>query len=58
MQDIISRDVIDENNEKLIEALRDDYDALGRSLSRRGAKIDSIKEKVKSLGVAVPSFMN
>jgi L-rhamnose isomerase/sugar isomerase len=56
VQDIISRDVIDENNEKLIEALRDDYDALGRSLSRRGAKIDSIKEKVKSLGVAVPSW--
>jgi L-rhamnose isomerase/sugar isomerase len=56
MDDTISRDVIDTENAKRIDALRDEYDALGRSLSRRNARIGDIKEKLKSLAVAVPSW--
>jgi L-rhamnose isomerase/sugar isomerase len=48
--------VIDTENAGRVAALNDEYDSLGRSLARRGAKIDTIKDKVKDFAVAVPSW--
>jgi len=52
----ISAELIAEHNSASREALADEYDALGRKLERRGVAIDAIKDKVKSFGVAVPSW--
>jgi L-rhamnose isomerase / sugar isomerase len=37
-------------------ALRSDYDALGERLSRGGADIGAVKERVAGFGVAIPSW--
>ena len=37
-------------------ALQDDYDSLGRKLSRNGIDIDAVKAKVAGFSVAVPSW--
>ena len=55
-EEVIPRDLIDAENAKHLDALHDEYDSLGRSLARRGAKIDDIKDKVKGVAVAVPSW--
>ncbi len=52
----ISADLVAEHNAASRDALTDEYDALGRKLERRGVAIDAIKDKVKSFGVAVPSW--
>ena len=56
MEEIIARDIIESENAKRIDALNDEYESLGRALKRRNATIDSIKDKLKSLEVAVPSW--
>jgi len=55
-EEVIPRDLIETENAKRLDALNDEYESLGRSMARRGAKIDVIKDKVKSLAVAVPSW--
>lgn len=52
----ISDDLVAELNAASREALAEDYAALGRTLDRRGIAIDAIKDKVKTFGVAVPSW--
>lgn len=52
----ISADLIAEHNAKGIDALREDYDALGRKLARTGIDIDAIKKRVAGFSVAVPSW--
>ncbi len=52
----LSADHIAELNEPLTEALRDDYDSLGRKLSRAGIEIDAIKARVAAFSVAVPTW--
>ena len=52
----LSADQIGDLNHKGIEALRDDYDSLGRQLARRGIAIDAVKTKVAAFSVAVPSW--
>jgi L-rhamnose isomerase/sugar isomerase len=52
----ISADLIAEANAREIEALGDDYAALGRKLSRTGIDIDAIKRRVAGFSVAVPSW--
>lgn len=56
MEEIIPRELIEEENANRIDALEDEYESLGRSLARRGLAIDPIKEKLKSFAVAVPSW--
>jgi L-rhamnose isomerase/sugar isomerase len=56
MEEPIPRSLIEEENAKRLDALRDDYESLGRSLARRGIGIDCVKDKLKSLEVAVPSW--
>jgi L-rhamnose isomerase/sugar isomerase len=56
MDEVIPRELIEEENAARIDALEEEYESLGRSLSRRGLKIDPIKEKLKSFAVAVPSW--
>src|SRR5512135_2165168 len=56
MEEVIARDIIESENAKRIDALNDEYESLGRALIRRNARIDSIKAKLKSLEVAVPSW--
>lgn len=52
----LSADQIESGNAPLVEALRDDYDSLGRQLARRGIDIDAIKTRVSGFSVAVPSW--
>jgi len=52
----ISADLIQTHNAQRHEALRDEYDSLGRSLARRHIDIDTIKSKVAQFSVALPSW--
>jgi len=52
----ISADLIAEQNHAGMAALNDDYDSLGRKLARAGLDIDTVKSRVASFGVAVPSW--
>ncbi|MEP1964362.1 L-rhamnose catabolism isomerase [Tateyamaria sp.] len=53
---MIKSDVISASNDARVKALRADYAALDEHLDRRGIDIDTIKAKVASYGVAVPSW--
>jgi L-rhamnose isomerase / sugar isomerase len=48
--------VVDRHNGTRIGALSDDYDALSRSLERRGLSIDAIKRRAAKLELATPSW--
>ncbi len=52
----LSQDLIAGLNASQAEALRDDYDSLGRQLSRRGIDIETLKGKVAGFSLAVPSW--
>jgi L-rhamnose isomerase/sugar isomerase len=52
----LSCDQIATLNAPQMDALADDYDSLGRKLSRASIDIDAIKEKVAAFSVAVPSW--
>ncbi len=52
----LSADQIADLNAPQMEALRDDYDSLGRKLARSGIAIDAIKDKVAGFSVAIPSW--
>jgi L-rhamnose isomerase / sugar isomerase len=52
----LSIDQIASHNAPRIDALRDEYDSLGRNLARRGLDIDAIKARVAGFSVAVPSW--
>lgn len=53
---MIDSDLIAAENAARAEALKFDYEMLGAQLARRGIDIDTIKKKVGSYGVAVPSW--
>jgi L-rhamnose isomerase/sugar isomerase len=44
------------HNEPLLPQLREDYDALGRQLARRGVDIEPLTERAMRFRVAVPSW--
>jgi L-rhamnose isomerase / sugar isomerase len=52
----ISGDLIAEANGRDVDALEDDYAALGRKLGRKGVAIDAIKDRVAGFSVAVPTW--
>jgi L-rhamnose isomerase/sugar isomerase len=52
----LDEDLIARHNITRIGALRDDYDALSRSLERRGLNIEAIKQRVARLELATPSW--
>lgn len=52
----ISADLIARHNAAGLEALHEDYAALGRKLARNGIDIDTIKTRVAGFSVAVPSW--
>jgi len=52
----LSEDLIADQNTRRADALAEDYDALGRKLSRSGIDIDAIKDRVAGFSVAVPSW--
>ena len=53
---MIDQNIIAAANDAAQEDLRADYDALGAHLARRGIDIASIKDKVATYGVAIPSW--
>ena len=53
---MIEPDIIEQTNDKAAASLRADYDALGEYLDRRGIDIATVKHKVASYGIAVPSW--
>lgn len=52
----LAQDQIDSLNAAGAAALADEYDSLGRQLSRRGMDIDAVTAKVSGFSVAVPSW--
>ncbi len=52
----IGRDQIASHNAKHMAAITEDYDALGRTLKRRGVEIEAITKEVMAFGVAVPTW--
>ncbi|HEY1075445.1 MAG TPA: sugar isomerase [Fontimonas sp.] len=52
----ISTDLIQTYNAGALPALQEDYAALGRTLERRGIRIDAIKQRVGALELAQPSW--
>ncbi|MHA3976721.1 L-rhamnose catabolism isomerase [Halovulum sp. GXIMD14794] len=53
---MIDKDLIAEQNAAREAALKQDYEALGAQLDRRGVSIDAIRDKVAAYGVAIPSW--
>jgi len=53
---MIPQDILAQDNEAHLAALKADYDALGEHLDRRGIDIGAIKAKVAAYKVAVPSW--
>ncbi|NWP05761.1 sugar isomerase, partial [Escherichia coli] len=49
----LSVDQIESHNAARVEALRDEYDSLGRALARRGIDIEAVKARVAGFSVAV-----
>ena len=47
---------IAETNAALLPALQEDYEALRRTLARRGMEIDAVKDRVKAFTVATPTW--
>lgn len=52
----ISDDLIAESNARGLEALEDEYGALGRKLARNGIDIEAVTHRVAGFSVAVPSW--
>src|SRR5882757_3640514 len=52
----LTEDQIASSNTSHTDALRDEYDSLGRQLSRRGIDIGTITAKVAAFSLAVPSW--
>jgi L-rhamnose isomerase / sugar isomerase len=53
---MIDHSIVEAENAKRANALRDDYAALGAHLARRGIDVDAITTKVAGYGVSVPSW--
>ena len=53
---MIKSDIITQSNDTAAARLKAYYDALGEHLDRQGINIETIKAKVASYGVAVPSW--
>lgn len=49
-------DQIADHNAARYDALRDEYDSLGRALERRGIDVEAVKAKVASFSVALPTW--
>jgi L-rhamnose isomerase/sugar isomerase len=52
----LSADQIEALNARHVDALEEDYQALGRRLARDGLSVDAVKEKVAAFSVALPSW--
>lgn len=52
----VAPDLIETDNAARKVALDDEYGSLGRALERRGVDIDSIKDRVRSFSLALPSW--
>jgi len=52
----LAPDAIELHNGRHLDAVDEDYDALGRKLARRGVDIDAVKTRVKEFSVAIPSW--
>ncbi len=52
----LSQEQIAESNAQVLNDLQEDYDALGRTLHRRGIAIEAIKDKAKAFKVATPTW--
>jgi L-rhamnose isomerase/sugar isomerase len=52
----LAPEAIEAHNARHIDAVREDYDALGRRLARRRIDIDAVKARVKDFSVAIPSW--
>ena len=52
----INPDQIMVGNDPVLAGHRDDYDSLGRHLSRRGISIDDITAQLAAFSLAIPSW--
>ena len=52
----LAQETIEIHNARHLDAIREDYEALGRTLARRNIAIDAVKRRVAGFSVAVPSW--
>src|SRR5258707_14123484 len=52
----LAPEAIEAHNDRHVDAVCEDYDALGRKLARRRIDIDAVKARVKDFSVAIPSW--
>ncbi|MGZ5925619.1 MAG: TIM barrel protein [Rhizomicrobium sp.] len=52
----LASEAIATHNGRYLDTVREDYDALGRTLGRAGVDIDGIKQKIAAFSLAVPSW--
>src|SRR5581483_1560584 len=56
LHEMIDATFIHEHNARRVDALRDEYESLGRALHRRGLSIDAVKQRVAALELALPTW--
>jgi L-rhamnose isomerase/sugar isomerase len=54
--ELLAQETIATHNGRFFDAVEEDYEALGRTLKRRGIDIDAIRQRVADFSVAVPSW--
>jgi L-rhamnose isomerase/sugar isomerase len=52
----LAQDAIETHNARHLGGIREDYEALGRRLARRGVDIEPVKRRLADFSVAVPSW--
>lgn len=52
----VSLEIVSSENGQRLAALKADYEALGMHLERRGMAIETLKNRVRDFGVAIPSW--
>ena len=52
----LARERVESHNGRQLDAVKQDYDALGRTLARRNIDIEAVKRRVAGFSVAIPSW--
>jgi L-rhamnose isomerase / sugar isomerase len=56
VQELLPKEIIEVHNRRHLDAIGEDYEALGRRLARRKIDINAVKRRVAQFSVAVPSW--
>ena len=52
----VQSDIINHENKKIIEDIKNDYDYLSNKFTKKNIQIENIKDKIKNFQVALPTW--